>query len=435
MSDDLADDLARESLLSWDAGVQPADVSHPVRRVGARWSRALLVSLTAIAIMYLGLSVFRIYVRRYYLFLPDYVRWTLTPATSPRSGPAAALAATGPKHLFVIFVDHWEPDYDLDRARRWAARYSSLAARHRDGDGRPPQHTWFYPGEQRAPEIMGLLRELTVAGLGEVELHFHHGDDTADTLTPKLRKAIEEFQQFGFLETVSGETRFAFVHGNFGLDNSNGPHACGVDTELTILHDLGSFADFSFPSVYRRSQPDIVNAIYAAKDDPAPKSYERRLPLAALTSGDADLMIFEGPLVFSPSLHPRRLFLDLDDGNIHAAMPASPMRIGRWLRANVHVAERPDWIFIKLWAHGVSTRRDEEAVVGPGFDELLTAFEQHYNDRAQYVLHYITAREAYNLAMAAAQGVTGPPEQYLDSVVGPYISSARRPAVKPRGSH
>jgi hypothetical protein len=395
----------------------------------------LLVSLMAIVVTYMGLSAFRIYFRQYYLFLPDYVRWTLTPATSPRPGPAGAIAATGPKHLFVIFVDHWEPDYDLGRAQRWAARYSSLAAHHRDSDDRPPQHTWFYPGEQRAPAIMGLLRKLTDAGLGEVELHYHHSYDTADTLTPKLREAIKDFQQFGFLETVSGETRFAFVHGNFGLDNSNGPGRCGVDTELTILHDLGSFADFSFPSVYRRSQPDVVNSIYAAKDDPGPKSYQRRLPLTALKSDAADLMIFEGPLVFAPSLNVRRLFLDLDDGNIHAAMPASPARIGHWIRANVHVAERPDWIFIKLWGHGVSTPGDEGAVVGPGFDELLTAFEQHYNDGAQYVLHYITAREAYNLAMAAAQGATGPPEQYLDSVVGPYVSSARRPPLQtPRRS-
>ena len=91
-------------------------------------------------------------------------------------------------------------------------------------------------------------------------------------------------------------------------------------------------------------------------------------------------MIFEGPLIFSPSLNIKHLFLDLDDGNIHAAVPASPRRADHWVRANVHVPERPDWVFVKLFAHGISTADDEEAAVpadlnagtvfhsfGPGF--------------------------------------------------------------------
>jgi hypothetical protein len=42
------------------------------------------------------------------------------------------------------------------------------------------------------------------------------------------------------------------------------------------------------------------------------------------------------------------------------------------------------------------------------------------------VLHYVTAREAYNLAMAAASGAKGQPSEYLDSEIPPYISTARR---------
>src|SRR5262249_53491327 len=245
---------------------------------------------------------------------------------------------------------------------------------------------------------LGVLRDLTRDGFGEVELHFHHGRDTSASLTAKLRHAIERFQEYGFLQTQQGETRFAFIHGNFDLDNSIGPGMCGVSNELKILHDLGCFADFSLPSIYRQSQPNIVNTIYAAKDDDRPKSYDRRLPLGSLTDGSADLMMFEGPLIFAPSLRIRRLFLDLDHGNIQAAKPASPGRIDQWLRANVHVPERPDWIFIKLWAHGVSSASDEEATVGADFDATLTALEQNYNDGTRYALHYVTAREAYNLA-------------------------------------
>jgi hypothetical protein len=108
-------------------------------------------------------------------------------------------------------------------------------------------------------------------------------------------------------------------------------------------------------------------------------------------------------------------------------MPASAERVERWVRANVHVPERPDWIFIKLWAHGVSTPDDQEAVLGPRFDEMLTELERHYNDGTRYVLHYITAREAYNLAIAASRGAAGLPAQYTDAGIAPYQTPSRRP--------
>jgi hypothetical protein len=138
-------------------------------------------------------------------------------------------------------------------------------------------------------------------------------------------------------------------------------------------------------------------------------------------------MIFEGPLVFAPSLNPWRLFLDLDDGNIHGSVPASPQRVDRWVAANIHVPERPDWIFVKVFAHGISTKADEEAVVGPTFDAALSFLERRYNT-GQYVLHYITSREGYNLVRAAAHGRTGEPEQYFDTPIPPYLADgARRP--------
>jgi hypothetical protein len=372
-----------------------------------------------VILLYATLSAVRVYARRYYLFLPDYVRWTFTPSPT----------TSGLKHVFVLVTDHFEPDSDPVRTRRWAQRYRALAARHRDSSGRAPQHTWFYPGEQFQPEVLGILRDMTQEGLGEVEMHLHHENDTEATLEAKLATAIAQFQDFGFLKTTDGQTRFAFVHGNFDLDNSIGPGMCGVSTELRLLRRLGCFADFSFPSVYRESQPDIVNSIYAAADDASPKSYNRRLPLSALADGTGDLMMFQGPLVFAPTLNVRRLFLDLDDGNLHAAMPPSPDRVERWLRAAVHVGGRPDWIFVKLWAHGVSSPGDEEATTGAGFDATLTHLERTYNDGTRYALHYITAREAYNLARAAAEGAIGEPDAYLDRYVGAYVTGSRRPAA------
>ena len=282
------------------------------------WALAILAAYTAA----FGA---RLYARGYNVFFRDYVRWLVTPAR----------AVTSPDSVFVLFVDHFEPDFDAARTVRWSRRYQALASRHHDNVGRPPQHTFFYPGDQADAGIFSELRRLTQAGLGEVELHYHHDFDTADTLRPKLQQAIADMQQYGFLRTSSGETRFAFIHGNWGLDNADGPFLCGVNDELRLLHQLGCFGDFTFPSVYADAQPPFVNTIYAAKDDDRPKSYRDALPLSELDRS-ADLMIFQGPMIFAPSFSIRHLFLDLDDGNIHPAVPDFGSR-----------APPPSWLLTK----------------------------------------------------------------------------------------
>jgi hypothetical protein len=391
--------------MRWHVRPWPA----PLTRTGRLVRRALL---SALGIYVLAFAA-RAYVREYAVFLPDYARWTVF-------GSAPSFHAPGPIHVFVLIADHFEPDRDAARVDEWMSRYARLALRHHDGVGRNPQHTWFYPGEQVTDAILSSLRRMTQSGLGEVELHYHHDHDTTESARNKLRSAIDAFQRFGFLKTVTGETKFAFVHGNSGLDNSNGPEMCGVNDEIRLLRELGCFADFTFPSLFENSQPGIVNSIYAARDDEGPKSYQRRMPLTALRSGAADLMIFEGPLIFAPSLSIRHLFLDLDDGDIHATEHATPARADRWVRANVHVAERQDWVFVKLFTHGVSSPSEAEACLGADFDRTLSYLERAYNDGSRYVLHYITAREAYNLARAAAEGARGEPAAYLDAYIAPY---------------
>jgi hypothetical protein len=370
--------------------------------------------LLSVIVIYAAATVARVYARKYYLFLPDYVRWTLSAAPDMPAGPI---------HVFFLLVDHFEPNYSAARTQQWGKRYRALAARHHDSLGRPPQHTWFYPGEQSDDLVLEQLRLLTAAGLGEVELHYHHGYDTAVSVRAGLAAAIERFQRFGFLRTVDGQTHFAFIHGNGSLDNSNGQFMCGVDRELQVLHDLGCFADFTFPSIFSDAQPPVVNEIYAVRDDDGPKSYRTPLPLTTIDDGTADLMIFQGPLIFAPTLSLRRLFLELDDGNVHATVPASPGRVDRWIRARIHVAQRPDWVFVKVWAHGISSEDEADAVLDSRFDETLTYLERRYNDGEQYVLHYVTAREAYNLVRAAVRGATADPQQYYDAVIPPYISS------------
>lgn len=408
----MSDDLTTPQPMGFDDAFPTRRSLRYPRVEISRWAKPLrTVLLTGIALYAVAFAA-RAYLRMYYVFLPDYLlRWSVF-GTAP-------LLTSRPTHVFLLMADHFEPE-DVDVVKEWARRYTALAERHRDSAGRPPQHTWFFPAEQMWPPILHVLASMAAAGLGEVELHHHHAYDTEETLRDALSNAITDFQHYGFLKTLDGRTQFAYVHGNSGLDNSNGDWLCGVNTEIRLLRELGCFADFTFPSLFEESQPRRVNSIYATRDDDQPKSYDRRLPLTALRDGTADLMIFEGPLIFSPSLNARRLFFDLDDGDIHAAEHASPSRVGRWIRANVHVPERPDWVFVKLFAHGISTPGDIEAVVGADYGEMLGYLEREYNDGTRYVLHYITAREAYNLARAAAEGAKGEPQQYLDTYAPPY---------------
>jgi hypothetical protein len=377
-------------------------------------ARFTVVRVIAVGlVLYAGAQIGRFYVRKYYLFLPDYVRWATT----------SAPAVHGPTHVFVLFTDHFEPPHEW-QSQRWVAEYIEMASRHRDTDGRHPQHTFFFPIEQPFDPHMHELGRLVSLGLGEVEVHLHHNFDTPEGLEQKIRDGLAYFERFGFSNTVDGQTRFGFVHGLSGLDNSNGDSMCGVERELELLRKMGCFADFTFPSIWEDSQPPFVNSIYEAVDDDGPKSYRQRL--ASMSLGTGDLTIFQGPLLMVPSLNPLRLFLEVEDGNIHAAKPARPKRVDRWIRANVHLPGRPDWVFVKLFGHTASSDADQYEMMGPNFDGALSYLEQRYNDGERYVLHYVTAREAYNLARAADAGLKGEPSDYYDWIIKPYVSSAPR---------
>ena len=49
--------------------------------------------------------------------------------------------------------------------------------------------------------------------------------------------------------------------------------------------------------------------------------------------------------------------------------------------------------------------------------------ERAYNDGTHYVLHYVTAREAFNVARAAVDGKQGDPRQYYDYLIPPYVAN------------
>jgi hypothetical protein len=311
--------------------------------------------------------------------------------------------------------------------QRWLAEYPALAQRHRDSTGRPVQHTWFYPAEQPIDRNLDALKTLVAQGYGEVELHLHHGPDTLESARRKYTDGIAWLQSHGFLKGTDGATHFAFIHGVWALDNSRDNQGyCGVNRELQLLRELGCFADFTFPSLGQESQPAMVNSVYMATDDDRPKSYNHGIPLQLGVKPVGDLLIFEGPLVIAPAFDPKRLFAVVDDGDVHPAVPSGARRVDYWMRSAIHVKGRPDWQFIKVHGHTAQDDASATETLGPHFDAALSHFEKAYNDGRHYVLHYVTAREAYNLARAAADGKTGDPCQYYDYLIPPYEADGRR---------
>ena len=158
------------------------------------------------------------------------------------------------------------------RVERWVRDYPRLFGAFRDSDGRPPQHSFFYPQEEYEPEYLEALAGLCRAGFGEVEIHLHHDHDTAAGLRRKLLTFKDTLAgRHGLLarHRLTGQAMYGFIHGNWALDNSlPGGCRCGVNNELDVLRETGCYADFTLPSYPSAAQTRKFNSIYYAEGRP-----------------------------------------------------------------------------------------------------------------------------------------------------------------------
>jgi hypothetical protein len=342
-----------------------------------------------------------------------------------------------PVHILFCFVDHFEPisypsstpQQERERMRSWVDGYPALAFRHKDSEGRPPQHTWFYPADAYNGEYLEGLVQLCRQGLGEIELHLHHSHDTDKGLRAKIAKALKDFERHGALITQESPPRhvYGFIHGNMSLDNSYGPQFCGVDNELTILRETGCYADFSMPTAPCISQTEIVNAIYYATDDPMkPKSHNQGIEMeVGKEPKDSGLPIITGPLGFNWARRKYGIVPRVDNAEIQETSPPSAKRILTWVREHVHVKGRPEWVYVKISCHGAEDR-NHDVLLGRQADKMYSDLEEAFRDNPAYRLHYVTARELFNIAKAAESGRTGNPIQYRDFLIPPYQTHAAK---------
>jgi hypothetical protein len=343
-------------------------------------------------------------------WLPDYARHLVRRARTPHS--------TGPRHVLFALCDHYEPLWgsapeQTGRARvdAWATGYPRLAE-FRDSDGRPPRHGWFFPGEEYRPYFLDRLAALARAGFGEVEVHLHHDGDTAASLAPRIEDTLRAFAQHGHLSRDNGGFRWAFIHGNWSLANGRPDGRwCGVDDELVLLHKLGCYVDLTFPSAPDPCQPDKVNQIYWPTGDlTRRRSYEHGARAKVGAFHDDRLLMITGPL----SLARKGAGLRIENGALTGKDPPSAARVRTWIDQSIHIEGRPEWVFVKVHTHG-AIEATAASLLGDGGRALHTALRDYTH--GNWRLHYVTAREMFNVARAAMDGKAGDPNAYFDYIV------------------
>lgn len=357
----------------------------------------------------------------------------------------AAVEVSGPQHLIFVVANHFEPSWNaegatldwntqLDILDRWCEQARAIGSAVRDADGTPYRHTNFYPAEQYHPRLLQRLAELQAEGLGEVEIHLHHGIDKPDT-PENLERTLTEFRDILANEhrclsraDQHAQPQFAFVHGNLALANSAGGSFCGVDSEMRILADTGCYADMTLPSAPGQTQVSRINAIYQCGNAFEERKPHRSGPSVRVGLNEPKLpLIFTGPLVFNWQRRVRGLPIPrLDDGALTANQPLDFARLNRWRSAHIHVEGRPEWIFIKLYCHGFF-QFDQASSIGDRVREFWGEVMEYGVRTNEFKVHFASAREAFNMVMAATEGMNGEPGLYRDYRLRQIMRESVRP--------
>jgi hypothetical protein len=328
------------------------------------------------------------------LWFPGYVRSRLH---NWRSAP--------PGRVWVALADHWEPywlqpsdDVARERVDVWAKYWPQVAARHTDSVGRPPQYTFYYPEEEYRPEFLDKVAAMVRQGIGDVDVHIHHGGEGEQKFLDRMNGFIDVLSnRHGLLRKHHGRTVFGFIHGNWALDNSRPDGlCCGLNNEITLLRDLGCYADFTMPSGNSPTQSRTVNTIYWVTDDPLrPRSFDRGVPVRPGVKAAGDLLMIPGPIGirWNGRLKPR-----VETGEVaHQDWPTD-YRVERWLDLAPRIGNN---IFIKLYTHGTQERNYQALLLNGALDRLYELLSANCR-RHGHELRYVTTWEMRQAVDAAA---------------------------------
>ena len=134
-------------------------------------------------------------------------------------------------------------------------------------------------------------------------------------------------------------------------------------------------------------------------------------------------MLLQGPLAVARRNGSRRL--SIEGGALDAGDPPSASRLATWVDQWVHVDGRPEWTFVKVHSHG-ATDRNARVMLGEPMAGLHGALGE-MRSRDGWRVHYVSAREMYNVARAAMDGKAGDPSEYSTTRCRPPSASPGRP--------
>lgn len=327
--------------------------------------------------------------------------------------------ADEPRKVFLCVADHYEPmwarppeNVAKERVEQWHDRYPQSIAGLADSRGRPPQHTFFYPIEEYVPAYLDRLADLARRGLGDVEVHLHHDNDSAEHLRQWLLQFVEKlFCDHGLLAKDSaGRISYGFIHGNWALDNSRPDGRwCGVNDEISVLKETGCYADFTMPSAPAPAQTRTINSIYYAVDDPRlPKSHDRGASArVGIPPPDDALLMIQGPLAFDWRSRKWGILPRIENGDLTGRRPPTLARFRLWRAAGVSVLGNPTWRFIKLHTHGAQ-EANAAMLLGQPMREFHQSLARHANETRGFEYYYVTAREMAGLVHQAEAGLSEP---------------------------
>ncbi len=305
-----------------------------------------------------------------------------------------------PRHVWLLIADHFEPFWNgadertaRTRVKTWCDGWPKVARRHVDSDGAPAKYTFFYPEEEYQPEHIDALAAMVQDGIADVEIHIHHDGEGTDDFVRRMSRFRDVLhQRHGLLHQHEGAVKFGFIHGNWALDNSRGDgRYCGLDNELTLLRQLGCYADFTLPSAPSDTQTRMVNQIYWALDNPQkPKSHDTGEPAVVRGGNRGDLLMVPGPLAIRFAKD-GRLTPRLETGELAGQDPPTRSRVRLWLR---HAPRLGDHVFIKLFAHGTQERHSSK-LLDQHLDRLFTLVaEESRADGCQF--HFASAWQVFS---------------------------------------
>jgi hypothetical protein len=328
-------------------------------------------------------------------------------------------------HIYISICDHFEPycnKADKHTARKriltWVDKYPKIAERFIDSSGKHPRYTFFYPEEEYDFEDMKILGSMCDTGIGEVEIHLHHDNDTHENLKNLLldyKKRLHEKHGLLSLDKITGEISYGFIHGNWALNNSRPDKKwCGIDDETSILLDTGCYADFTFPSAPSSTQTRKVNSIYYAKPNSNKSKAHNWGVNSQVGKINTGLLMIQGPLCLDWSNRKFNILPRIENGDLCARNMLNKERLYRWLNQNIVVRCAPSHKFIKIYTHGAQDRNIEMIFKNNILENFFKTFLE-LAEECKAKIFFTSAREMVNVIKSLESAIENKENYNLDT--------------------